>query len=68
MEKVSHNHKDNSQVWITYKILLQLQLPSACNLANKMHQCSNVQVFNVLIFQFSNAPMVKYSMFQSSNA
>ena len=34
MEKVSHNHKDNSQVWITYKILLQLQLPSACNLAN----------------------------------
>ena len=36
MEKVSHNHKDNSQVWITYKILLQLQLPSACNLANTM--------------------------------
>ena len=34
MEKGLTQTQGKSQAWITIKILLQLQLPSACNLAN----------------------------------
>ena len=34
MDKGLTQTQGKSQAWITIKILLQLQLPSACNLAN----------------------------------